>query len=362
LSLLIPSRAPAEGGPTFRSLESQAMGRSGVAASNGAAALFLNPAGLGGDQGGNMGLSVDMGLNSVLLDYASWVKDNYSYIGNLDTMSNRIGPIDNKWAPFSNSLLINGRYQDIAFALLSDTRYDLTISKAVVTPVLGVGALSDLVLTAGRGVEGPDGYHFGVSFKYLYRVRYEDRLVGTSDDDFYKVYTAWRKPDNGVWSKLAKIQVAGDIAKTEQGVGVNLGVEKDVTENWTAGVSLIDFPTLIDARFARPDVNMGLGYHRHLDWLEGLPLLSLVNVDFQRFLTPGTPWWRQLKLGTAMEGYVGKRKVAYLAFGLNDGYPTFGVSLGYIAYVSYVYVAEEVGTFPGQEKLSFHKLCINIDI
>jgi hypothetical protein len=32
--------------------------------------------------------------------------------------------------------------------------------------------------------------------------------------------------------------------------------------------------------------------------------------------------------------------------------------VGYIVYLSYVYTAEEIGTYPGQEKLSFHKLVV----
>src|SRR4051812_528112 len=117
LSLSAP-RLAADGGPEYRSLQGQAMGRSGVASTEGVPALFLNPAGLAEGKDGNFIISGDMGLNSVLLDYASWAQDNYKYLGNLDTMSNRIEPVDNKWAPFSNSLLIGGRYQDIAFGIL----------------------------------------------------------------------------------------------------------------------------------------------------------------------------------------------------------------------------------------------------
>jgi len=30
-------------------------------------------------------------------------------------------------------------------------------------------------------------------------------------------------------------------------------------------------------------------------------------------------------------------------------------------YLSYVYVAEEAGTYPGQEKLSFHKIVLSAE-
>lgn len=366
LALLIPlsaaSSALAESGPRYRDLRSQALGRTGVASSQGVNSLFLNPGGLGGREGGGMGISMDLGVNPTLLDYAEWAADNSKHLDDMDTLLTRIGPVDNKWAPFTQGMVLHGRFEDIAFAVISDTRYDLTVARAVVTPVVGVGVLSDLVLTAGRGFEGPEGYRFGFALKYLYRVGYEDRLLGTTDEDFYRINEAWKQPDNGVGDRLDKLKIAGEIAEIRQGVGLNLGVEKDVSEHWTGGLSLIDFPTILDARFARPDLNLGIAYRRGLDWIPDLEDRVLVNLDFQRFLIPGTPWFRQIKAGAAFEADLGHRPVALVALGLNDGYPTFGLRFGYIAYLSYIYTAEEAGTFPGQQKLSFHKLAFQIEI
>ncbi len=356
------SFAQAAVGGDFRGLQSQAMGRTGVASSSGPMSLFLNPAALAGENGGSMGLSADVGVNSVLLDYAAWAAENNQYLNNMDSLSSRIGPVDNKWAPFSQTLALYGSYQGVAFAALSDTRYDLTIGKAVVTPVVGVGALSDLVLTAGKGFEGPDGFHFGVSLKYIYRLTFEDQLVGTTDEPFYVVKDAWTKPNTGIWSQITKLGVASDLAKTQQGVGANLGAQKDVDSNWTAGISLIDFPTILGSELVRPDVNIGLSYHRPLHLVDEIGNKLTVNLDYQKFLIPGTPWWKQLKTGVALEGYMGRRPVSYIALGLNDGYPTFGVRVGYIVYLSYVYIAEETGTYPGQQKLSFHKVALQLEM
>ncbi|MDB5050162.1 MAG: hypothetical protein JWO30_3233 [Fibrobacteres bacterium] len=352
----------AEAGPQFRDTKSQSLSRTGVASSKGAPSLFLNPAALAKEDGGGMGLSMDLGVNSVLLDYATWAADNYKYLNSMDSLLARIGPVDNKWAPFSQTFLLYGNWQGIGFGVLSDTRYNLTLGKAVVTPVPGVGALSDLVLTAGRGFKAEDGYRFGFALKYIYRLRYDDRLVGTTDDDFYKVKAAWQGPDKGWADKLSKLGVAGDIAETRQGVGLNLGAEKDIGDDWTAGLSTLDFPTILNQRFLRPEINLGLAYHHDVELVPDLDNRVLVNLDWQRFLIPGTPWFKQLKAGVALEGYMKKRPVAYLGMGLNDGYPTFGVRFGYLVYLSYVYVAEEIGTYPGQEKLSFHKIALQAEL
>jgi hypothetical protein len=352
----------AESGPQFRDTQSQSMGRTGVASSSGATSLFLNPAALGRETGGGMGLSLDLGVNSVLLDYAAWAADNNKYLNNMDSLLARIGPVDNKWAPFSQTMILYGNWQDVGFSALLDTRYNLTVGKAVVTPVLGVGALSDMVLTAGKAFQADEGYRFGFALKYIYRLRFEDRLLGTTDEPFYKVKQKWDEPDNGWSDKFAKLGVAGEIAETKQGVGVNLGAEKDIDSNWTAGLSLLDFPTVMSQSFVRPEINLGLAYHRMVDWVPDLDNRVLVNLDWQKFLIPGTPWFKQLKAGVGFEGYMNNHPVSYIAMGLNDGYPTFGVRFGYIVYLSYVYVAEEIGTYPGQEKLSFHKLVISAGI
>lgn len=351
----------AEAGPQFRDPMSQSLGRTGVASSHGGTALYLNPAALGREDGGGMGLSMDLGVNAVLLDYAAWAADNNQYLDNMDSLLARIGPVDNKWAPFSQSLLLYGNWRGMAISALTDTRYNLTVAKAVVTPVLGIGAFSDFVLTAGKGFKADDGYRFGFALKYIYRLRFEDRLIGTTDDPFYIAKKAWVKPDNGLFDRLAKLGVAGDIAETSQGVGVNLGAEKDIGQDWTTGLSLLDFPTVIDQTFTRPEINLGLSYHHAVGWLQDLDSKVLVNLDWQRFMIPGTPWFKQLKTGAAFESYMNKHPVGYIGVGLNDGYPTFGMRFGYIVYLSYVYVAEEVGTYPGQEKLSFHKLVLQAE-
>jgi hypothetical protein len=353
LSATVEPRADA--GPQFRDSKSQSLGRTGVASSQGGTALYLNPAALGREDGGGMGASMDLGVNAVLLDYASWAADNREYLDNIDSLLARIGPVDNKWAPFSQSLLLYGNWQDVAFSALIDTRYNLTVAKAVVTPVLGIGAFSDLVLTAGKAFKADDGYRFGFALKYIYRLRFEDRLIGTTDEPFYIAKQEWMKPDNGLFDRFAKLGVAGEIAESSQGVGLNLGAEKDLHPDWTAGLSLLDFPTVIDQTFTRPEINLGLAYHHGVAWVKDLDSKVLVNVDWQRFMIPGTPWFKQLKLGAAFESRMNRRPVSYIGIGLNDGYPTFGARIGYLVYLSYVYVAEEVGTYPGQEKLSFHK-------
>lgn len=357
-----PRTAAAEAGPQFRDDQSQALGRTGVASSRGATSLFLNPAALGRSSGGSTGLSMDLGLNGVLLDYAEWAKDNSRYFNNTDTLLQHIGPVDNKWAPFSNSVALYGNWDGIGLAAVLDARYDLAVAKAVITPsALGVGYFSDFVLTAGRGFAADDGYRFGFALKYLYRLRYEDRLLGPADEDWYKAKRKLEQKSDGWSDDLAKLQIAADLAETEQGVGLNLGAEKDIGKAWTAGLSLLDFPTIIDQRFARPDIDLGLSWHPAIDWVPDLDDRLVVNLDWQRFLIPGTPWFKQVKAGAAFEGWLNGRQVSYIGLGLNDGYPTFGVRVGYIVYLSYVYVAEEIGTYPGQEKLSFHKIVLQAE-
>lgn len=362
-ALMAAHSAHCESGPRYRDSKSQAMGLTGTASAEGAASLFLNPAALAKvkPETGGMGFSLDLGVNPEFVEYASWADDNDEHLDDMDSLLAHIGSLDGKWASLSQSSIVYGNWQGVAFAALLEERYDLTVGKAVITPVPGVGALSDLVLTAGQGFQAGEGYRYGFALKYIYRLRFERRLVGTTDEEFYTVKAAWEDPDDGWSDWLAKVKVANEVAEVRQGVGLNLGAEKDVGDNWTAGLSLLDFPTVIERRFVRPDLNLGLNFHSGVDLIPELAERLTVNLDWQRFLIPGTPWLKQLKAGVAMEGSIRKRPVAYVAMGLNDGYPTFGFRLGYVLYLSYVYVAEELGTYPGQEKLEFHKLAVQLD-
>jgi hypothetical protein len=291
----------------------------------------------------------------VLLDYAKWAADNYEYINSIDSLLLKIEPIQNKWAPFSNSFVVQGNYQDFALAFVTDVRYDLSLSKAVITPVPGVGMLSDLQFVAGRGFMPQPEWKLGFAMKYLYRLRFRNRLVGTTDEEFYTVKGVLQRPANSLGEQIDKIGVAQEVAEAGQGFGINLGATRQLDKGFSAGVSLLDFPTFYDGGFIYPQLNLGGGYAKDFNVLEGLNHRVIVNLDWQVPFS-WEPWFKQWKMGTALEGRMGKRVVSVTSLGFNDGYPAFGLKVGYLLYFSYLYFAEETGSYPGQRKLSFHKL------
>ncbi len=351
--------------PSYRGLAAESRGLTGVTAPGSGHELFINPAGLAGAQGWNAGALGNLGLNSVLLDYAVWAAQNYRHLEDLDTLLANMEQIDNKWAPFAQAFAVNGRMGEYSLAMVSDVRYNLTIGKAVLTPVLGVGVLSDNQILVGRGFTLPSGPRVGVALKYLYRIRFEDRLLGMTDEAYYKVIQAWRDEDNGMSSLFRKVAVAGEVADVEHGLGMNLGFIHNWTPNWSLGLAMLDFPTFVNGKnrneFVMPSLNLGVRYSKEFkteDWHSRLG----VQTEVHHFLLPGTPWFKQLKLGTSFESLMWNRPVASVSVGVNDGYPTFGLRMGFFAYLSYVYFAEELGSFPGQQKLSFHKLNVEVDI
>jgi hypothetical protein len=311
-------------------------------------------------QGNGFETSADLGLNSVLLDYASWAADNYKYINSIDSLINHDQAIQNKWAPFSNSFFMQGHYQDFAISVVEDIRYDLSISKAVITPVPGVGMLSDLQIVAGRGFHPQPEWSVGFSVKYLYRLRYNDRLVGTTDEDFYTVKHVLQQPANSIWDELRKIEVASQVAQGGQGFGANVGAMRQLPNGFTAGASLLDFPTFYNGGFLYPELNLGGSYAKDFDILPGLHHRVIVNLDWQ-IPFAWQPWFKQWKVGAGVEGKMGDRLVTLISMGFNDGYPTFGLKVGYILNFYYLYTAEEQGSYPGQRKLSFHKIGIDLD-
>jgi hypothetical protein len=364
--------ALAERGPSWRSWESQAMGNTGVASGDGAQALALNPALLQGQEGLCIDLYTDLGLNGVLLDYADWASDNYQNLNSIDSLLNHIEPVDNKWAPFRQAFVVGGCYNQYALALVGDLRYELTLSKAVLTPVPGAGAEADIFFGAGRGFELPQDYRLGITVRYLYRSQLERQLIGITDPRWIQLYNTLKAKNDGLSTALEKIRVASELAETEQGMGLVLGVARDFDENWTFGASLQDLPAILGGSFLRPQLNLGVNYHRDFGFLEGLVTRLTSNFDWQDFLIPGSPWFKQFKFGVGAKGFIAKEmasgkaepgtEVFFIGLGQNDGYPTFGVRVGYWLYFSYLYTAEETGTYPGQRPLSFHKLSVDFAI
>ncbi len=348
----------AEKGPAYRGALVDGQGRTGTASVMGTDAMFLNPAGQTGLTGNGFQVFGNMGVNGVLLDYAKWAGTNAKYINSIDSMLLKMEPVQNKWAPFSNAFGIQGHYQDFSIAVIEDVRYDLSLSKAVITPVPGVGVLSDFQVVAGRGFQLQPEWKVGFAVKYLYRLRYEDRLVGTTDDDFYTVKRVLQKPAKSFYDKLAKIKVAGDVADPGQGFGINLGAIRQLDKGFSVGASVLDFPTFYSGGFIYPQLNLGGAFAKDLDLLEGLKHRVVVNLDWQ---IPGDwePMYKQWKFGTSLEGRLGDRVVSVVSLGINEGYPSFGLRAGYVLYLSYVYLAEETGSFPGQRKLAFHKLSLD---
>lgn len=362
----------ADRGPTWRSWESQAMGNTGIASADGALALALNPALLQNQAGFCADLYTDLGLNGVLLDYADWAADNYQNLNSIDSLLNHIEPIDNKWAPFRQSFVLGGCYEQYALALVGDLRYELTLGKAVLTPVPGAGAEADVFFSVGRGFELPQEYRLGVTVRYLHRSKLDRQLIGITDPRWVHLYNTLKAKNDGISSSIDKIKVASDLAETEQGMGLVLGAARDLGENWTFGASLQDLPALLGGSLLRPQINLGVNFHRDFGFLDGLVTRFTSNFDWQDFLIPGSPWFKQFKFGVGAKGYIAKETAAgktetgtevfFIGLGANDGYPAFGVRVGYWLYLAYLYTVEETGTYPGQRPLSFHKLSIDLAI
>lgn len=350
-------------GPQYRGMRSEAMGRTGIASAEGEQALFLNPAGLAGARVfARGGFGGTQGLNPVLLDYATWATKNAKYLTNVDSLVLRLDEIDSKWAPFAQHFQAAGQHNDIAFAVVNDLFYELTVAQGALTPIFGAAARSDLLLTMGRGMKLENGYSAGLALKYLYRVDYSRRLLGTTNPDFYRVKETLEEDADTFLEKVGKVKVAQEIARTQHGLGMNAGVRKQLDANWSLGAALLDFPTVIDGLVAKPSVNLGVGFQKGFQLHPEMTHRVVANLEWHHFLFFNEAWFHWFKAGVGAEAMVNRRQVAFVGMGFNDGYPTFGVRAGFIAYLGYTYFVREQGVEPGQDKLSFHKLTFELEI
>ena len=361
----------ADRGPQYRGMQVDAMGRSGTASIRGPSALYLNPAGLAGQQGYGGEASAEMGFNGVLLDYANWANQNSAYLNNIDSIAAYMDPtLDRKWAPYSSNYLVQGYFQDYAFSVVRDAHYAITFGKAAITPsVLGASMLSDLQISAGRGFVLPDDWKVGIAYKFLYRQRADAVLYGLNDDNYYDIKQAWQKSSSSFTGGLDKITVASDFAAAQYGFGVNLGASRTLPYGFTVAASVLDLPTFFNGGFFEPQLNLGGSYARDFgtipaargtDFVEDVSYNVLVNLDWQ-FPFPEDPWFKQWKGGVELGTRFHKHDLLSLSTGLNDGYPSFGVRAGYVLYAYYIYNAQETGDYPGQEKLNYHRFGLDLN-
>ncbi|MGL1901129.1 MAG: hypothetical protein OCC49_03255 [Fibrobacterales bacterium] len=335
----------------YRGEKSQAMGQTGVASLSGHHSLSLNPALLANYTSWNVDLFSTIGVNGVLVDYADWLVDNSSNISDFDTLMTKLDPIDNKWAPFLVHGGLGVQIKQFALNFTWNTYTRVAMTKAPITPVLGVGARTNFKLISGYGLEINPGLSLGVALYGKYSIIYKDRYLGTTSEDFWTVYNTMNSDDKSTWSKIT---VAEEIADTKMNFGGNIGVTKEIGSYMTTAFSLIDI-----GESASP--NLAFNAHYQLGKSDTFHTLFDGNIDWQQMFI-SDHIYQQFKLGTSASLSNGNRRVGYIAAGLNDGYPTFGIQAGYGFYVTYTYFTQETGTYPGQRPLTFHKLTLEIGI
>ena len=345
-------------------METNATGRSGTASITGPSSMYLNPAGLAGLQGYGVEASGDVGINGLLLDYGDWARKNSSQFNNFDSLLAHMDPaLENKWAPYAESYMLQGHYKDYAVSVVRDSRYDLTLGEAVLTPVIGADIQSDLQVMVGRGFVASPNWNVGVAVKYLYRQYFPDVLLGPNDDEYYVLKSCWEGSSGTLMDKRDKVTCASKFAKDEYGFGVNLGTSYTLPVGFSVGASVLDLPTFFNGGFMYPQANVGGAYALNIPGFEAFEDLTyrlLVNIDYQLPFTLD-PWFKQWKTGASFEGKLYNREVALLSAGLNDGYPVYGARVGYFLYAYYLYTAEETGNYPGQRKLYFHKFGVDLN-
>ena len=153
------------------------------------------------------------------------------------------------------------------------------------------------------------------------------------------------------------------------------------------GASVLDLPTFLDGEWVYPQLNVGGSYSNdfgalkeeegwkhpnvmrfnlviNLDWQIPLTRFQAVNKDgeLQFPVVSSDQWFKQWKTGLALECWARRRQIGFVSAGLNDGYPVFGARIGYILHAYYLLTAEEMGEYPGQEKRSFQRFGIDVDI
>ena len=341
----------------YRGEYSQAMGQSGVASQPGINAMHINPALLANYETWEVTTKfLSLGLNHSLVDYAEWAIDNSDNFDEMEKLVEAMDPIDNKWAPFLTHAGLGFRLKQLAFDFSWNTYTELAVTKAPLTPILGVGANSNFQLAIGYGHDFKNDYQVGMTIHTRYDIKYKTRYIGTLSEDFYTVKEAIEEETSSTWDDVRKIRVAEEIADVSLKAGASIGAAKKLNDQFTVGGSFLSIPN------DEMSVNIGGSWQYALGDKKGIHTMLTLNADWQNMFRSDHDYFQQFNFGASSQLQNGARRIGYLATGVHDGYPTFGLQVGYFVYLSYTYYVEEIGTYPGQNPLSFHKVSLDMNI
>jgi hypothetical protein len=388
LSLLLILPAHAQEGVqtrihhTYTSPRALGMGDAFIATANDYSALFYNPAGLARRDSGQINMSVDLGLSSNWLDF----KKDADEVAKQDLTTDQ-----QKFDAYATLLQ---KYYGKAFLIRAGLLHgiwvrpnwgfgilpaDLTVEYQVhnqAAPALDIRAYLDTTVAYGYGnnIKGwiPGEVSWGTTFKFVNR-GYANREVNAltlsqnasaiGKKDFRDGYTVDADigflysppvPSEGLFSVF-------QLAKPTFGAVVRNVVDSGFKNSF----HLINKPAdTVSSPLEPPEklhrvVDLGAKFEYPSLWLFG----GRGEVDFRDIGHPNYSLRKSFHLGFEFDWTVTSWWKGQYRFGINQGYPTAGLSaLLFIFNLDAVIYSEDVGTFSTPKENRVYMVKLNLDL
>jgi hypothetical protein len=344
-------------GPRYRNMDRMSMGNAGIALADDGSSVFYNPAGLNNyfEYLTLYGEPLRLTFGPSFYDMLNFLAKNISKLSDPTEIDNDyyddFAPIDGTWSTFGYTPEFRANTNNMGIGITTNLQPNIMLESGLYAPKIGIGVQNDLILAGGIAKRFKRRFSAGINMKYFYRTVKPDTVLGVDSAIYFAVEAA---------GALGSLDAIKEFARTHHGMGFDFGMiyHAGLTKY---GVVLQDFPTFLSGRLVHPALNVGVG--RHLGVLQlnnqiGSYIKDItMALDIHDFFGPGI-FRKKIHMGLNLDS-----KIMELALGLNQGYPTFGITLKYwLLRFQYVYFKEEHGRYIGQIPFSMHVISISMDI
>ncbi|OGJ85503.1 MAG: hypothetical protein A2268_03210 [Candidatus Raymondbacteria bacterium RifOxyA12_full_50_37] len=347
----------AETRSTFTGIRSMGMGGANLANADDASAMLVNPACLDMYME-HMHLSVNFGLyvSPSVLDLLSFVTNHSKKLTSTDGLKSLdkqfyddLYSIDGKWSTVG--LLPNAGFMARTLGFTYGASYYWTvptrvmIESGVLVPKIFIGTQMDQVFTASMCRRLMKVLAVGASFKWIDRYIVDDIALGyTQTLEFVDRF------NNDMMSAI------DPLLTHKYGPGFDIG-GLFYFGGIRAAATIQDVFAYIGEDFLSPRFNVGMAY-------KILPLMEYNFIDDASATFELHNVFRHANFFTKINTGAEIRLTNFdFRMGLNQGYPTLGMSLYYfIFHLDYLWYAEELGLYVNDSPLSYHFIQLGADI
>ena len=333
-----PVAASGPTAPFLPGIRPLGMGNAFVAVADDRNTLHYNPAGLARlDRTRVAGLGVHGGIDDEFLGVIRFIQDNEERFSDFDTVDQEfydsLAPYDDRWVASDVQAYSDITRRGFGLGVYTTGRVQFKVDRGVYEPRVHANVFDDIVgVGAGAMALGRWDLDVGGALKVIGRRETTRALTAREVGDF--------DPQD----------MLDELAGSDNGFGMDLGARWQPAEAPVSlGLVLRDVATFVGGERVETAVDLGAAWRPNAaGW--GPDRGVLLAADLRNTFESDDALGNKIHLGAEV-----RSPVFSLRGGFNQGYPTFGATLGLkVLELEYAYYGRELGVFPGAEGQYLH--------